>query len=200
MSSWVLVGNPDTSADAHVTINIAGTDYGPYTLTPGEVTSKQYTLMNGPVHITSDIDVFASERVATGQGFVQETMGYPNNKLTDEYWFPWYDNLGMMSWILVGNPSPDTDAHVTITIAGTEVDGSPFSVAHGTSITPRFPVMNGPVHITSDINVFTSERVHTGQGFVQETMGFANNRLTTRYWFPWYDNVSMQSWILVGRP
>jgi len=31
-------------------------------------------------------------------------MGYPNNKLTTEYWFPWYDSISMSTQILVGAP------------------------------------------------------------------------------------------------
>ena len=198
MLSSILVGNPSTGSTAHVTVNIAGTNYGPYNIGAGAVVTKAYPVMNGPVHVSSDISVFTSERVHTGQGFAQETMGYPNNQLTTDYWFPWYDNLGMLSWILVGNPSTSASAHVTINIAGTAY--GPYTIGPGGRITPQFRVMNGPVHVTSDINVFTSERVHNVKGFVQETMGYPNNRLTTEYWFPWYDNLGMLSWILVGNP
>jgi len=31
-------------------------------------------------------------------------------------------------------------------------------------------------------------------------MGYAGNKLTTEYWFPWYDSTSMTTDILVGRP
>jgi hypothetical protein len=81
-----------------------------------------------------------------------------------------------------------------------EQPGSPYTIPPGARITPTYPILNGPVKIVSDIEVLASERVHTGQGFVNELMGMPNNQLTTQYWFPWYDNVSMQSWILAGKP
>jgi hypothetical protein len=167
---------------------------------PGHSWTPQFPRLNGPVRIESDIPVFTSERVHNATGFVQETMGYPDNKLALEYWFPWYDNLTMQTWLLVGNPSETDTAHVHIYIAGEDMEPLGYNILPGDRITPTYARLNGPVHIVSDKNVFASERVHTAQGFVQETMGMPNDQLTTRYWFPWYDNLSMQSWILVGRP
>ncbi len=202
MQTWILVGNPSTSDTAHVHIYIAGTDMNPagYDIGPLDKITPTFPVLNGPVHIVSDKNVFASERVHTAQGFVQETMGYPNNRLTTEYWFPWYDNLSMSSWILVGNPSTTLTAHVHIYIAGTDMNPAGYDIGPGGRIIPTFPVLNGPVRIFSDKPVFTSERVHNSTGFVQETMGYPNNRLTTEYWFPWYDNLDTMEWILVGRP
>jgi hypothetical protein len=61
-------------------------------------------------------------------------------------------------------------------------------------------LMDGPVEVVSDINVFVSQRVHNNGSFVNELMGFPNDQLTTKYWFTWYDNQNMTSWILIGRP
>jgi len=33
-----------------------------------------------------------------------ETMGYPANQLTTEYWFPWYDKKSMITRVLIGRP------------------------------------------------------------------------------------------------
>jgi hypothetical protein len=106
----------------------------------------------------------------------------------------------MTSWLLVGNPSETATAQVDIYIAGVKQNDKPYEILPGESITPQYDILNGPVHIVSDIDIFTSERVHTGQGFVNETVGVPNNQLTTQYWFPWYDNKSMTSWVLVGKP
>jgi hypothetical protein len=103
----------------------------------------------------------------------------------------------MKSWILVGNPSTSQIAYVDIYIGGVKQNQTPnqipYEIPPGGRITPQYSILNGPVHIVSNINVFASERVHTGQGFVNEAMGIPNNQLTTQYWFPWYDNLSMQS-------
>ncbi len=202
MQSWLLVGNPSDTLSAHVHIFIAGEDMNPdgYDIGPGDKITPTYGRLNGPVLVQSDNPVFASERVHNVTGFVQETMGVPDNKLTSEYWFPWYDNLSMQTWLLVGNPSDTLTATVHIYIAGEDMNPTGYSIGPGDRITPTYARLNGPVHITSSLPVFASERVHTAQGFVQETMGMPNDQLTTKYWFPWYDNLTMQSWILVGRP
>jgi uncharacterized protein YcfL len=202
MQSWILVGNPSTGSDAHVRIYIAGEEQpgSPYTILPGGRITPQYMALNGPVHIVSDINVFTSMRVHTAQGFVNETMGIPNNKLTTQYWFPWYDNQTMTSWILVGNPSTTEVAHVDIYIAGQKQNDKAYEIQPGDRITPTFPVLNGPVKIVSDIDVFTTQRVHNATGFINEAPGIPNNQLNTEYWFPWYDNQYMTSWILVGNP
>ncbi len=200
MSSWILVGNPSTTSDAHVRVYIGWNLMEAHTISPGGRWTPQFDVLNGPVHVVSDINVFTSERVHNGTGFVQETMGVPNGELSTNYWFPWYDNLSMKTWILVGNPSDTATAHVHIYIGGVDMNSSGYPILPGGRITPQFDVLNGPVHVVSDINVFTSERIHTAQGFVQETMGVPNDQLTTEYWFPWYDDLTMQSWILVGKP
>lgn len=115
-----------------------------------------------------------------------------------QYWFPGYDNLSMQSWILIGNPSSSATAHVTVYIAGNRM-GS-YDIRPNGRITPQYPVLNGPVRVVSDIHVFASERIHTGQRFVNETMGTPVDQLATQYWFPWCDNVFMRSNILIGHP
>jgi hypothetical protein len=52
---------------------------------------------------TNGVKIFTSQRVNYGPSF-NEMMGYPGNKLTTEYWFPWYDSISMSTEILVGGP------------------------------------------------------------------------------------------------
>ncbi len=108
----------------------------------------------------------------------------------------------MNSWILVGNPSATDTAHVHIYVAGAEVSGSPFTIGPLGKVTPQFPgVVSGPVEVSSDINVFTSERVMKGPyNSFNEFMGFPADQLTNDYWFPWYDGVNMTTWVVVGKP
>ncbi len=105
--------------------------------------------------------VFTSERVhfANNTCF-SEVMGVPTEQLSTEYWFPWYDNLNMSAWVLVGNPSQTETAQVDIYIAG--VKRGSYSISPGGRVTPKFGVMDGPVRVvsTNGVKVFTSERVH----------------------------------------
>jgi hypothetical protein len=209
MITWILVGNPSSSLSAHVTIKIAGTTWlDNYELEPnGIITPLFGTEQNGPVEVLSDIPVFTSERTLLGypsgaQSF-NEVLGYPNSELTNHYWFPWYDNKDMITWVLVGNPSSSLSAHVTIKIAGTTWLDNYELEANGI-ITPQFGIeQNGPVEVISDLPVFTSQRsVFGGPAHYtfDEVMGYPHNQLTNHYWFPWYDNSTMLTWVLVGNP
>jgi hypothetical protein len=61
--------------------------------------------------------------------------------------------------------------------------------------------MNGPVEVTSDIPIFTSERsIYGPYSTFNEVMGYPDNQLTTRYWFPWYDHSSMGTWLMIATP
>jgi hypothetical protein len=44
-----------------------------------------------------------SERVLYGSSF-KETLGYPANQLTSDYWYSWYDFTGMSTWIVIARP------------------------------------------------------------------------------------------------
>ncbi|HEY5982624.1 MAG TPA: hypothetical protein VIU38_04065, partial [Anaerolineales bacterium] len=208
MTTWVLVGNPSPSQTAHVTIKIAGVTRGTYDIAPnGRVTPVYPGLVDGPVEVLSDIPVFTSERsLWPNAGYLStfnEVMGYPDNRLTTTYRFPWYDMVNMTTWVLVGNPSSSQAAHVTIKIAGATV--GTYSVPASGRVTPTYAGQNtGPVEVSSDIPVFTSERVlSTGPGSVvsfNEMMGLAQNQMTTKYWFTWYDNLNMLTDILIANP
>jgi hypothetical protein len=106
--TWILVGNPSASATAHVNIYIDGVlqTGSPFTILPGDrVTPRWRGSIAGPVHVVSDIPVFASERVFTvPEDSFNEVMGVPGDQLTSEYWFPWYDSINMQNKILISRP------------------------------------------------------------------------------------------------
>jgi hypothetical protein len=106
MKTWVLVGNPSTTETAEVEVYIGEVLQGSYTILPGEKETPKYqNTVDGPVRVvsTNGVDIFASERSLYKNSF-NEVMGYPVDQLTTEYWFPWYDNVGMKTWVLVGKP------------------------------------------------------------------------------------------------
>jgi len=94
------------ATDLVVDIYIGGTKRGSYAIPPSDLVTPQYPgVMDGPVRVvsTNGAPIFVSERSVYGGSF-NEVMGYPGDQLTTEYWFPWYDQLNMDTWILVGNP------------------------------------------------------------------------------------------------
>jgi hypothetical protein len=56
------------------------------------------------------------------------------------------------------------------------------------------------MHVTSNVNLVTSLRTTTAQGFVNEEFGVPASQLTTKYWFPWYDNQNMSTDVMLTRP
>ena len=166
MTTWVLVGNPATNT-AHTEIYVGdmSTPKSTHDIPPGGRVTPQYAgLMDGPVRVvsTNGVKVFTSERVhfADNTSF-NEVMGVPTEQLSTEYWFPWYDNIYMTTWVLVGNPSQTETAEVDIYIAG--VKRGSYSIPPGGRVTPQYAgLMDGPVRVvsTNGVKVFTSERVH----------------------------------------
>jgi hypothetical protein len=106
----------------------------------------------------------------------------------------------MRTWILVGNPSASQTAEVEIYIGGV-LRGS-YSIAPGANVTPRWQgLVGGPVQVlsTNGVPIFASERVFTvPYNSFNEVMGYPANQFTTEYWFPWYDTIYMNTFLLVG--
>jgi hypothetical protein len=202
MNTWVLVGNPSSTQTAKVSIYVGTIKYS-YSIPPkGRITPRYPGLKNGPVRVvsTNGVKIFTSERAQTDTSF-NEVMGYPANQFTTDYWFPWYDNVNMGTWVLVGNPTAST-AKVDIYIGG--VKRGSYSIPANGRITPRYTGLNtGPVHVvsTNGVKIFTSERVLYGPSLnLNEFMGYPGNKLTTEYWFPWYDSITQSTDIVVGTP
>jgi Zn-dependent metalloprotease len=192
---------PTSEECANVDVSIGGVAQGSYYAHHQETLVKSYAgLQNGPVKVKSpdNSTLFASERVISGNSF-NEVMGYPTDQLTTEYWFPWYDNIDMATWVLVGNASSFQSATVDIYIGG--VKRTTQTIPPNGRVTPRFSLQTGPVRVvsTNGVKIFTSERT-VYKGSFNEVMGYPASQFTTEYWFPWYDNSSMLTWILVGNP
>jgi hypothetical protein len=204
MATWILVGNASATQAAAVDIYIGGVKRGSYSIPKGGRITPRFNLQTGPVRVvsTNKVKIFSSERTLKGDSF-NEVMGSPANQFTTEYWYPWYDNIGMMTWVLVGNPTSSTAA-VDIYIGG--VKQHSYNIGAGKQINQRFPLNTGPVQVvctnctsTNGIKIFSSERVLYGTSF-NEVMGYPGNRLTTEYWFPWYDSSTMTTNLLASMP
>jgi hypothetical protein len=80
------------------------------------------------------------------------------------YYFTWNDTTsGRQAWNLVANPSTTDTAHVTIKIGGATYN---YTLAPGQMVTPLYPNrQQGPVVITSDIKVVTTQRVNLNGSF-----------------------------------
>jgi hypothetical protein len=203
MSTWLMIGNPDPAQSAHVEVYI-GNSSTPYTydIPHGQSVLPKYKIAGGPVEVksTNGVDIFTSQRAAYGNSF-NELMGFPADQLTTNYWFPYYDDVNMSTWLMIGNPDPALTAHVEVYIGNSITPYRTYDIPHGESILPKYQIAGGPVQVksTNGVDIFTSQRAAYGSSF-NELMGFPANQLTTDYWFTYYDDVNMSTWLMIGNP
>jgi hypothetical protein len=213
MRTWILVGNASSLQDANVQIYIGGVLRHTETIPPsGRITPRWPGLQGGPVRVvsTNGVPIFTSQRVfTTTNNAFNETLGYPANQFTTEYWFPWYDDVNMTNNILVGNTSSSQSASVQIFIGGA-LKGT-YTIPPNGVIQPRYiGQIGGPVQVRSanGVNIVASQKSVSGpKKSYSEVMGYPFNQFATTYWFPWYDHgypsvigSNMRTWILVGNP
>ena len=204
------IGNVSSStATVHVYIGGLEMSGSPFTLAPGASTRQSYTgLDKGPVKIESNQNIVAAERVIYKVNSIPasftEMMALPNNQLSTNYWFPWYNNVDLDTQLRITNVSGST-ATVHVYIGGLEMPGSPFNLSPGAGVPRSYAgVNNGAVHILSNQSIVVSERVifkvngiHTS---FAEMMALPDNQLDTTYWLPWYNNVDLDTQLRFGVP
>ena len=176
-----------------------------YVIPPGGQVSPNFPgTFAGPVRVvsTNGQNLIVSERQIFGSSF-SETLGTPNNRLSSQYWFSWYDGLSMNTWVSIGAPTTNSaNASVDIYIGNTKMNSSAYVIPPGGQVSPNFPgSFAGPVRVvsTNGQNLILSERQIFGSSFT-ETLGMPNNQLTSQYWFPWYDGLTMNTWVSIGKP
>jgi hypothetical protein len=171
----VHVMNPGPNA-ASVSITIPGQPscaYANITVNPGQEAFRGCaTGFQGPVIITADQRVFASQRVQYYQSF-NEVGSMPTGQAAKTLYGPWYDIISDPGFqndnVHVMNPSTTATAHVNVTIL--HPDGSPCSiptltVPPGGELFTGCPVgYGGPVTVSSDQPVIASQRVQYYQTF-----------------------------------
>ena len=183
-------------------VNISGTRTGSYYVYPQKFISDRYGINGGPVHVvsTAGLPILTSQRAVYGSSF-NSIVGYPGNQLTTEYWFTSLDDLGMITYLVIGNPSTTLTATVDVYIAGTKMNSTPYSIAPGQRVFPRYGINGGPVRVvsTNGVPIFTSERTKYGNSF-NEVLGYPANQLTTEYWFTSLDDLGMITYLVIGNP
>ena len=212
LDTQLRIGNVSVST-ATVHIFIGGTEVTPVSgivLSAGESTRVSFDGINdGPVQIVSDQNIVAAERVIYKVQGVQtsfsEMMALPEDQLDTTYWLPWYNNVDLDTQLRIGNVSAST-ATVHVFVGGTEV--TPVSgIILGANESTRLSfddINDGPVQIVSDQNIVVAERViYTVRGIqtsFSELMGLPAKQLDTTYWFPWYNNIGLDTQLRFGMP
>ena len=218
---WVLLANP-SSATANLTyslsiagkpMDLSGYRYG--MVAPGKsITPKYPGVIGGPVKAAAGGGAgLTSQRILWPKGgsSLEEVPGTDQGKLSNDFYWTWYDNQspGYTNWVLVANPgtdhngTPQGSVNATIKIAGSAVWSGP--IAPGAKVTPTFPgTMGGPVEVTSsDGEVMASQRVLSNYGSAfNEVPGIPASSLSNDYIWTWYDNASagFTDWVLIANP
>jgi hypothetical protein len=191
--------------NTNVTVKIGTIVEPSILLKPGQVKKISYTGVDkGPVRVTSSggIKIVASMRVSyfdgTNTTSFSELMGLPANRLATKYMFPWYNSVSLDSQLRFANMGTTTTT-VTVKI-GNNVVNKNYSLKPGQVIKASYPgVDTGPVRISSsgNVKIIASMRVSyfdgTNTTSFSEMMGLPGNALSTKYAFPAYNSVNINS-------
>ncbi|HEY9526976.1 MAG TPA: hypothetical protein VIR02_07850, partial [Anaerolineales bacterium] len=100
-----------SGSPAAVHVYVGGVEMvgSPFTVAPGASTRKSFVNINsGPVKIVSTQNIVAAERVIYKVNGVNtsfsEMMGLPNDLLDTTFWFPWYNNVDLITQLRFGVP------------------------------------------------------------------------------------------------
>jgi len=208
LSGQLRIANVDSSPTT-VTVKIGGVTRGTYPLGSNESVRSTYNLDAGPVEITSSggVKIIAALRDAwlvNGQvrSFAQ-LMGLPKEKLSDTYYLPAYNNVTLSGQLRFGNVDT-TATDVTVTIAG--IPRGIYHINPNESTRQVYNLDTGPVEIKSSggVKIIAALRdawLVNGQAtsFVQ-LMGLPKEALSTTYWFPAYNNITLSGQLRFGVP
>jgi hypothetical protein len=121
-------------------------------------------------------------------------MGYPATQVANESWYPVYDNAGLDSQLRVSNvgTGPTT---ITVYAGGVQIDV--YTLNAGAATRKNYPQNTGPLHVVSSTEpvLSTIRMLYTTPNFSSyyEMMGLPGTQLSIQYFFPWYNNVAMNS-------
>ncbi len=177
-------GTYDVSIPGSTRVSLAGVDNGPV----------QIVNMDEDLSIAAERVIYRVNGVPTS---FSEIMGLPDRQLSNIYWLPWYNNVGLDTQLRFANVS-NSLATVHVYIGEDEMPGSPFSLGPGESTRKSFPgIDDGPVKIESNVAIVAAERVIYKVDGVptsfSEMMALPNEKLDNKYWLPWYNNVGLDT-------
>ena len=223
MDQGFRIANVDINAENNVEVWVGTTNLETISLPPGGSVRVGYNVDNGPARIVcttcsdgGNDKIIAALRVIWQEpGYrssYSEMMGLPKEQLSTEYWFPWYNNdtYSMDQGFRIANL--DTTAHTIRLFVGAVQVGTDIQLPGGGSVRVGYTVNNGPIRIvcTTCNPLNDNERIiaalrviWTEPGYrsaYSEMMGLPTEHLSAEYWFPWYNNVDLDTQLRFGVP
>jgi murein DD-endopeptidase MepM/ murein hydrolase activator NlpD len=198
MNSQLRVSNLGNQSTT-IRVYLGNQQIDSYTLAAGNATRKNYTGRNsGPLRVESSAtNILSTIRVVYADSSYSELMGYPVNQLTNNYLFPYYNNVAMNSQLRVSNLGSQSTT-IRVYLGNQQIDT--YTLAAGAATRKNYSGRNsGPLRVTSSAtNIITTIRVVYGSNSYSELMGFPANQLAQEYHYPVYDNVNLNSQLRVS--
>ncbi|MHB8793726.1 MAG: hypothetical protein ACYC6O_10385 [Thermoleophilia bacterium] len=211
-ANWVLMANPSSSpTSVSFNLSVAGQNQQLGALPGmsagmvpnGSVLYSQYPgLKGGPVTAGAGAKALVSQRILWGNS-LEEVVGTDESRLSDNYYWPWYDQKtpGYLDWVMLSNPGTSKVTY-EVKIAGAIVDTG--AIEPGKSVSPSFAgIMGGPVEVKASGKIIASQRVLSAGGSdLTEMPGIPAGELSERYIWTWYDQSSAGSlnWVMIANP
>jgi hypothetical protein len=210
LDGQLRIGNVGNSATT-VTVTIAGVLRGTYPLNPSEAVRINYAGLDaGPVVVESSggIPIIAALRDAyfvSGKlvSFVQ-LMGLPQEQLSTNYNFPAYNNVTLDGQLRFGNVG-NSATTVTVTIGGVVRGTYPLNPSEAVRV--NYAGLDaGPVVVSSSggVPIIAALRdAYFVNGVIEsfaQLMGLPLEQLSTGYYFPAYNNVTLDGQLRFGMP
>ena len=189
----VEVSASDNVGVTRVELYAGGLLVGSSNAAPHTFTLDTQALANGTATLTAKAYDGAGNSSAA-------TLNVTVDNSTDrDCYFGWYDDAsrGMQSWVVIGNPGTDPQ-QAQVYIAG-RLMGS-YDIGPGQRVTPTYPgTMDGPVKVVSTTGgeLLASERTLYNGNFSEFT-ATAEQNLSQDAYLAWYDDRSMQTWVIVA--
>jgi hypothetical protein len=214
MDQGFRIANVDSSGNT-VEVWVGNTKLTPdVVLGPRGSTRVGYAVNSGPIRIvcttctnTGTDKIIAALRVIwkePGKRYsYSEMMGLPKEQLSNEYWFPWYNNMSVTSMdqgFRIANVDLASGNTVEVWVGNTKLTPD-VVLGPGGSVRVGYPVDSGPIRIvcttctnTGSDKIIAALRViwlEPGKRYsYSEMMGLPKELLSTEYWFPWYNNAT----------
>ncbi|TMC54775.1 MAG: hypothetical protein E6J20_02230 [Chloroflexi bacterium] len=187
----IHVLNPG-SVVAHVIASLTGATPIAFTLAAGAETYASFPAgtIGGPVVVTADQAVLASQRVQYYQTF-NEVVARGAARASMTSYFNWFDkaSAGMVGDNIHLLNTGGSPAHITVGMPGTSPVVVTLAPLAETYVTFAAGKIGGPVTVTSDQPVLSSQRVQYNQSF-NETPSESAAQAQTSSHIMWFDKTS----------
>jgi hypothetical protein len=172
MNSQLRVSNLGNQSTT-IRVYLGNQQIDSYTLAAGAANRKNYTGRNsGPLRVESSAtNILTTIRVVYAGSSYSELMGYPVNQLTNEYLFPYYNNVAMNSQLRVSNLGSQSTT-IRVYLGNEQIDT--YTLAAGAATRKNYSGRNsGPLRVTSsNTDILSTIRVVFADNSYSELMGF----------------------------